>query len=260
MTQKDKIADFSYRVGEIAYLILTQLDKRRFALRERFFVGMLERQATVLRDIHIILNKRTDLSITSASILFRCLLDDFILLLHVMETDQPKITFNEQKIIDFISKSYGDRFKMYKESRATNEKYFGGKHPDLATSAHIDKEEKEFRGDPQNAIYLVDGKFAKMKSTKDIVDDFPVNDISRNNAHAFVVWKYLSGYVHYSIYEYQTKRNEEATKTEFNQLQEALTYCYKSILISSRALNDFGIANSFIDKTKVQEEIFAAIS
>ena len=81
-------------------------------------------------------------------------------------------------------------------------------------------------------------------------------ELSKPNMHAYVIWKLLSNYVHYSLFTYQLETSAESRKIEIQQCQEILSYCFKELFIISDYLNDSGLKHEFRDPTNVHAEIF----
>ncbi len=88
----------------------------------RFYLELLKRQVLLLSDICLLLQITSKTQLISVFILFRCLLDDFILLLYVASKG-----YDEEVLIAYNSKMFSEHFKSMRESRDFNHKYFEGK-------------------------------------------------------------------------------------------------------------------------------------
>ena len=83
----------------------------------------------------------------------------------------------------------------------------------------------------------------------------PQTDLGLANAHAFVVWRHLSHYVHFSLLTYQLESDEATREIKLKQLKEVLSYCYKSLIICHDALTVWGREIIFNDDTNVFNDI-----
>lgn len=193
---------------------------------------------------------------TSLFILFRCLLEDFITLLY-FKTGQ----FSEEELICHTAEAERQKFRMHSESKEINMNFFEGKNEFLPNQEYIDSEINNFKDNPDNDVLFMDKsqfKFKKSPSITEMISKIPERNIklARPNVHAFVIWKLLSTYVHYSLFNYQLETSPESRKIEIHQCQEILSYCFKCLSIISDQLNDMGFKNEFRDPTDVHKEIF----
>ena len=257
---KEQIADWSIRLGRIAMDTGQQLNKSKVSGFSKYLLGLTSRQAIILQDIHFILKDNPESQLTSAFILFRCLLEDFITVLY-FKTGK----FNEEELVCHTAEAERQKFKMYSESKEINENFFEGKNEFLANQEYIDSKIKVFNDNSDNDILLLNKaqfKFKRAPSVTEMISKIPERDIvlAKPNTHAFVIWKLLSTYVHYSLFNYQLETSPESRKIEINQCQEILSYCFKCLSIISDQLNDMGFKNDFRDSSHVHKEIFAGFN
>lgn len=257
---KDHIADWSIRLGRISMDIGHQLHGANVSGFSKYLLGLTSRQAIILQDIHFILRDNPETQLTSAFILFRCLLDDFITVLYFKSGN-----FNEEELICHTAEAEFQKFKMYHESKAINEAHFEGKNEHLANQEYIDSKIKEFKGSSENDMLFASKdqfKFKRAPTVAQMVAEIPERNsvLAKPNVHAFVIWKLLSNYVHYSLFNYQLETSSESRKIEIHQCQEILSYCFKCLSIISDQLNDMGFKQDFRDPTHVHKEIFAGFN
>lgn len=249
-----KASDWAIRIGAIADDICGQMNGKNIGHREQFLMGVLGRQAMILRDIHKLLRFNSDRNMTSVFILFRCLLDDYLIVLYFADSN-----FDDESFIRHTAKANSLKMAILSESRKINERFFNYTNPDLATAAIEQQELEEFRNNPTNGIYYKDPERTVMKgfpNTSHIIGMLAVNDENTSAAHSFVVWKLLSNYVHYSHITYQITKSKEVREIEIQQLQEILYYCLRCIASGHHALkNVFGIPVKFNDPTNMVDEI-----
>jgi hypothetical protein len=249
-----KASNFALRIGAIASDICQQMSGREIGFREQFLMGILDRQAMILRDVSFLLRRNSDRNMTSVFILFRCLLDDYLTLLYFANSN-----FDEESFIKHTANAHSKKLSMLSESRKINERFFNGANPDLATAAMEQLEREEFRNNPTNAIYYTDNARTTMKGfppTSQIVGALTVNAENISAAHSFAVWKLLSTYVHYSQITYQITKSKEVREIEIYQLPEILFYCLRCVALAHHALkNIFGFPVEFNDNTNVIDEI-----
>lgn len=257
---KEHIADWSIRLARIAMDIGHQLNNSKVSGFSKYFLGLTSRQAIILQDIHFILTDNPESQLTSAFILFRCLLDDFITVLY-FETGK----FNGEELICHTAEAERQKFKMYNESKEINEKYFDSKNEFLADQSYINAKVSDFISNSDNDILFENKeqmKFKRAPSVADMIKEIPTRNfaLAKPNVHAFVIWKLLSNYVHYSLFNYQLETSKESRIIEIQQSQEILSYCFKCLSIISDQLNDMGFKHDFRDPTHVHKEIFAGFN
>ncbi|MBL7835007.1 MAG: hypothetical protein JNK18_13700 [Cyclobacteriaceae bacterium] len=252
---QDQLANWAGRIRDIAMDICAQALGQRVTLKEKYILGMLQRQAGVLRSVQTNLATESHVNQTATFILLRCLLDDFITLLYYQSRE-----WQESDIIKHTATAYDKRLKMVKNSKDINVKYFEGTAPGLPTEEYYKQELQDFYDNPANDIYFKNVARREWKSfiaTTNIITQLPINGISRANAHSLTLWQLYSTYVHYSSVTQQLENsNTGSRKIELLQLQEALSYVYKTLMLASHVLGRYGIRHEFRDTTDVYAEIF----
>ncbi|MFN8890663.1 MAG: DUF5677 domain-containing protein, partial [Cyclobacteriaceae bacterium] len=147
----DKASDWAIRIGSIADDLCRQMSGRPIEFREQFLMGALSRQAMILQDISRLIKSNSERNMTSAFILFRCLLDDYLTILYLADAN-----FDNERFIQHTAYSHSKRMSMTTESRKINERFFNGGNPDLATPAMEQQEKEDFKNEPGNGIYYRD--------------------------------------------------------------------------------------------------------
>lgn len=251
MKTKEDIANLAESVGKVSNLILSQLSgKITPDFKESYLLGILSRSTILLRDITNILRNNETKHLTSVFILFRCLLDDFIHILYLKHNE-----FDEEEVIKITADAHRQRFNTIKASREINEKYFDGKYDQLQTS---DKEallKEMFLADRDKDKFFQDKeqfRFKKFPNMQSLIDDLPETEIGRANIHAFVIWKFLSQYIHFSNLTFYLENDPKTREVEITQLEEILFYCYKTVfLIYQELAKNYGFLE-LIDPDNVE--------
>ncbi|EOZ98903.1 hypothetical protein A33Q_0886 [Indibacter alkaliphilus LW1] len=229
MKTKEDITKLALQVAETSNLILESLNKKiKPDFKDSYLLGILSRSAVINYDINQILSKNNHNLHTSVFILLRCLLDDFIHILHLLQNN-----FEEEEIVKIAASAHRQRFKTLEESRKINYKFFGGENNQLQTQSREDELKEEFLQNPNNDIFFQEKsefKFKKFKTVQQLVDNLPETEIGQANVHAFILWKFLSQYIHFSNLTFYMENQEETRKIEIAQLEEVLFYCYKTIV------------------------------
>lgn len=235
MKTKEQIANLAFQISHIPNHLLISLNGKTAPNRvESYCVGILRRQAILLSDIEAILRNKPDDRITSAFILLRSLLEDFILMLHLLHHN-----FDEEEIIKLTADAHRQRFRAIAESKDMNEKYFDSNLDQLYDTEKEQQEKNEFTSDPDNDIYFADKegfRFKRFPTMQQLVSSLPETEIGKSNIHAFLIWKFLSNYVHYSGLTDHLEKDAESRQIEVNQLEEILFYCWRTSIIASAYL------------------------
>lgn len=262
-TTKENISDWAIRIGRISMEIGHQLNHAKVQGFSKYMLGLTSRTAIILQDIHFLLKDNPNSQLTSSFILFRCLLDDFITLLYFQSGN-----FNEEELIAHTAEAHRQWFKMQDESKSINDIYFGGENKTIANADYILQKKTEFINNPVNDVYFVNKQLFKFKpfsTTAKIIADLPSRftkekfPIAIANVHAYVLWKLLSKYVHYSLWSYQLETSPASRVIEIDQLKEILGYCYKTVQMTSDYLNKAGLKHEFRDTSNVYANIFDGI-
>lgn len=249
----DILANQANRLAQIALDIATDLNHSKIDLKGKYLLGLLMRQTTLLQDIAAILTGRPDGQHSSVFILFRCLLDDHITIMHFYGNkpyDEPLLSHTASAL------EYWE--KIILESSKINQKYFNGTSVSLATNSDVDKRKKDFRDTPDSSYFFIDEtktKFKKFPQIAQLVDKFEVNALNKAGVHSYPLWCYLSKYVHYSGLTFVLEYEKETFDLSIRQLREALFYVYRTIVMASDLLNELGLKNKLNDKTNVYEEL-----
>lgn len=250
---KEHIADLTSRTYAIAENILVQLNGTKPNFKESFFYGILARQVLLLENITKTLLSNPDNKLTATFILFRCLLDDFITVLYLQSRN-----FDETDLIKHSAHAYHERFKTIASARGINDKYFSGKQSGLVDGEYEKNFRQKFLDNPENDKYFKNKKkfeFKNFPSITSIVQQLPKTELGKANAAAFILWRHFSHYVHYTMLTFELEITKETREIEIKQLKEALSYCYKTILMSSDILRKWGKNNELKDSTNVWNDI-----
>lgn len=256
--QKERIAEYAGRISNIALDISNnQLQNRRVNKKQKFFLGIIARQGLLLRDIRVTLEEADEQSQMSTFILLRCLMDDFLMMLYFASNN-----FDDKSFHSHTAEAINNYFKTIKQGANINERFFQNREEGLPTFEYYETEYKAFCSDNLNNMYFKDIKRKTFKSfikTSNLVDTLPDHEITRANAPAIVLWKLLSTYVHYSIYTIDNELRSSRRSIEIQQIPEALTYIFKTILLASTALNSMGMRNVVNDPTNILQELHTEI-
>lgn len=246
---KERVAEWADELAAIAISLKAQIKGAFPSDHARFLFGMLDRQPILLQDAARVLRGNHIRSLSSSFILFRCLLDDFIFLVrYTLYKYDPDI------IDKNIAASLSEEQWLYDQSRRINNFFFEGKEAGLATDTFFQSKVDEVTNDPSNDRYFADAAKTQFKSspktgrffeqiTNADFDDYQ-KEIAKSNAHAISLWQMYSKYVHYSLYTFRLQGSGlDVKEIEISQLQESLSYSYKSLVMLSAALNHVGMAN-----------------
>jgi len=246
------LAAWSSGIRQIGMNVGIQMDGIQQNRYSRFYLELLKRQVIILDDIHLILSLNDSPRITSACALVRCLLDDFILLLHLASKE-----FEEEEINRFEAKQWETHFKTLRESAAMNHKYFDGARPGMYTNETYENRLNEFKARETSTVYFdAQNGWKHFDTTRDLIVNLPETELGQANAHAFILWKYFSSHVHFSPDVSKLDTDKEFRYLELVHLKEALSYCFKSLFIISAALrNKYGLDHNFADPQGIQNAI-----
>lgn len=254
---KNETAQLAEDIGNIAANLLLQLNKHKIkpTFVEEFYLGLLTRERIILRDASIILTNNTEKQITSAFILFRVLLDDFIRLFSVYASGN----MNEE-VVKIQADAHSHRFKNIKESIEINDSFYNGQHQSLATQQKLDNEKQSFLNNPAYDIFFADKvnfKFKKLPAIANVFDLMKNNVKTTANVHSYVVYKFLTQYVHYSNLTYYLDNSIDSRKIEIDQIEEILLYAIKMLVMQfdyfqrtyTLTWNDTKVSAFFNEKT-----------
>ncbi len=236
---KDEAIELISGILDIAYDLLKQLSESKLEVSysDKFFIGLLIRKRSILRDSLYVLKNHHDLEISSVFILYRTLLDDFIRTFSVYASP----TNIEEEIIKIEADAHNHWYKNLKEQVEINNKYYNGNNPTLPTDNTYLTEKEKFLSDVSNDIFFEDKALFKFKKITPIARVFEImsKDVKTiSNAHAYVVYKFLTQYVHYSNITFLLNNTVESRKLEINQIEEIMLYTYKELLMHYDFLKD----------------------
>lgn len=229
---KNETAQLAEDIGNIAADILLQLNEHKIrpTFVEQFYLGLLVRERIILRDASEILKNNHEQQITSAFILFRVLLDDFIRLFNVY----AKTNSMEDEIIKIQADAHGHRFKNIKESVEINDTYYNGQHISLSTQQMFDTEKQKFLNNPEFDKFFENKATFKFKKLPPISNVFELmrSDVKTTaNVHSYCVYKFLTQYVHYSNLTFYLENDTTSRKVEIDQIEEILLYAIKMLVM-----------------------------
>lgn len=257
---KNETAQLAEDIGNIAADFLLQLNQHKITptFVEKFYLGLLVRERIILRDVSVILKNNHEQQITSAFILLRVLLDDFIRLFSVYSRTNNM----EDEIINIQADAHSHRFKNIKESIEINNTYYNGQHPSLSTQQMFDDEKQNFLNKPEFNKFFEDKTNFKFKKLPHISNVFKLmqSDVKTSaNLHSYIVYKFLTQYVHYSNLTFYLDNNKTTRKLEIDQIEEILLYSIKMLVMQfdyfrqtyNLKWNDTKVSNYFNSKTTV---------
>lgn len=249
--QINKIKYWTLGLGRIVNNIGKQLDDVAIGRHSRFYIDMLKRTVRILNDIYFILPQQDKSKLVSVFILTRSLLDDFIILLHLKNNN-----YDEEELIKYEADKWYHYFNTIKEDAGINKKYFNSMQGRMATEQSSKEQFENFKTAPENQIYFTDGKWKTFPKTRELIISLPNTELGKNNAHAFVLWKYFSGYTHFSPIVSKFDEDYAWRYIELLHLQEAYSYFYKTIYTISDVLKTkYGYKHQFLDPEGIQDSI-----
>lgn len=234
---KDEAAQLAQEISDIAKDILLQINNLRIMPNfvEQFFIGMLRRERILLRDVASLLSNNDDDQITSAFIVLRVLLEDFIRVFGI---------YTSSSMVDEVVKIQADalwhKFKNISQSVKINNDFHSGEHASLYTQDKFDKEKQKILDNPEYDIFFEDKakfKFKKMPHVADLFEQIRNNVKTNANVHSYVIYKHLTQYVHFSNSTSYLDNDTNVRKFEIDQLAEILLYVYKMLLMEYQFLN-----------------------
>lgn len=231
--ENEKYSKLAKRISELALNLLIQVKENRQIngsdLEETYYSKLLCRLKEILLDISNILESERQLY-TSSFILMRVLLDDFLRLLVVYYSNEPK---------EEISKLQADALmhfiKLMEESVKYNQEYFNEKHPQLSTNNTLVGFKNEIINNNTFKELFINQQNLKLKSPGNIANIFEnklnTKSLKEKYAHSYSNYKYLTRYVHYGhlLYPYHTE--EEDLVNSVKVFEESLRYCYNMFQI-----------------------------
>jgi hypothetical protein len=238
---KNEASILAEDIGKIAANILAQINELKITPTnvESFYLGLLNRASVILKDTSFILKTNYEQQITSAFILLRVLLDDFIRALSVYSSND-----GENEIILIQADALNHKFKTFQENVDINNNIYQGKHISLSTQPEIDAVLNKVLADSNFDKYFIDKNNQpkpKFKVLTPIANVFKVlmngNTYTDASIHSHALYKELTRHVHYSNLSFPFDTEEKQKEAEINILPEALFYCYKMIQIYFEIFN-----------------------
>jgi hypothetical protein len=260
---KEQVADWANELAGIALSLKTQFRGEFPSDHAKFLFGMLDRQPVLLNDIARLLRANHIRNLSSSFILFRCLLDDFVFLIRY-----TLYNFDPEIIDKQIASSLREERWIYEQSRNINNAFFNGEEDGLATDTYYQSKVDEINNDCYYDKFFTDATKTQFKSApktgsffKEITNpDFNdyQREVARANVHSISLWQLYSKYVHYSMFTFRLiGAGMDAKRIEVNQLREALSYSYKSLVMLSKAFNHIGMPNILRDDNDFARRIHA---
>jgi hypothetical protein len=255
---KEETAQLAEDIGNIAEDIILQLNmlKIKPTYIEEFFLGILVRERTILRDASFILRNNPELQITSAFILLRVLLEDFIRLFSVY----ARTNNMEDEIIKIQADAHSHRFKNIKESIEINNTYYNGQHHSLPNQQMFDAEKQKFLNNPEFDKFFEDKtnfRFKKLPPISNVYRLMQSDVKTAANVHSYIVYKFLTQHIHYSNLTFYLDNDTAIRKLEIDQIEEILLYSIKMLAMQFDFFrqtyilnwNDTKVSNYFNAKT-----------
>jgi hypothetical protein len=227
---QNSIADRCNELAIAANSILEQLPKQGDR-QYRYFFGILVRYRTILSDIAVLLRKNNTSHFSSIFVLFRILLDDLIRLVSVWAS------LNPEEQLDQLD---ADAYKHRLDAMRLRVDYTTEFIPDLtfgqSMQAILDEEKNDFYSHSAYSHLFVDQAQKRLKKLPPISEALTRVTAKPNwNLKALselnVLYKEMSGHVHYSTLVFKEDRDEERRKHEIAHFAVVQIYLYKELLI-----------------------------
>lgn len=239
---KNEVSFLAEDIGNIADNILAQLNELKISPSnvEDFFWGLLNRASVILKDTSFILKANEEQQITSAFILLRVLLDDFIRALSVYSSND-----RENEIILIQADALSHKFKTFQENVEINNAVYQGNNSWLSTQIEVNAKMQEVLANKNFDQYFSDKnnkpkpKFKVLTPIAKVFTELmKENTYADASIHSHVLYKVLTRHVHYSNFSFPFDTEERQRQAEINTLlPEALFYCYKMIQIYFEIFN-----------------------
>lgn len=198
---------------------------------ESFFIGIINRQFTLLQDLSILFNYKSSNYLGSQFILFRCIIDDYIHLTYILN----QVDSNEM-LIRFNSDAYHKNFTRLKKLADLNELRLEGNYPNYPTYQFLDNFKDSFKQKTNNEKYFKNKETFELKKFDNMGSIIGrLND--ENYAHklrrAYYFWGHLSDFVHYSNFSFGLERNINPKQDNtYLMFDEIISYSYQVIKTS----------------------------
>lgn len=251
---KENIISFLELIASFAHDNLKQLEEQNIDLKneiESFYIGIINRQFTITKDLSILFKNKNSTYLGSQLILFRCIVDDFIHLTYIVN----QVDSNET-MISFNSDAFNKNFIRLKKLADLNETKLEGKYPYYPTYEIIDDLKENFRNQANNDMYFKNKENFKFKSFENMGSIIGKLD-NENYAHklrrAYFFWGNLSDFVHYSNFSFGLERRINPKKDNtYLMFAEIIQYSYQTIKTSFEYFEKtYNL--KLIDKNKLDE-------
>ena len=204
---KEKIIFHLDRISKFAFDNLQELAKLNIDLKkepESFYLGIINRQYTLTKDLSILFVSKNSIYLGSQLILFRCILDDFIHLIYIINQSD-----SNEAMTKFNSDAYNKNFKRLEKLATLNETKLGGNYPQYPTYEWINDKKNTFRNESYSQKYFINKEDFKLKSFDsmgNMIFKLKDENYSHKLRRAYYFWGYLSDFVHYSNYSFGIER------------------------------------------------------
>lgn len=249
---KDLLIREARKIARFADRNLGQLDGmcQDKQLLQDYYLGMVRRQAIVLYDIALLLERTQHQNLTSVLILCRCLLDDFLHVFFLKLNDDE-----EDNIIKLNADVHRQMFNSIRNIMESNHHHFDGENQFYITEEEFEHTKAVFKGRQENDMYFIDKeafRFKKFKSLSDIATGITDFELSKLAQRAFYFWKEFSEFVHYSNITYEIEIDVDNAGNHFYKIEEVLLYAYNTIELAFRYFTgEFGL--DLIDEENLSE-------
>lgn len=225
---KGHIIQLLKRISEFASDNLQEIEKLNIDLNnehDSFYVGMITRQFAISNDLSILFTNKSNKFLTSELILFRCITDDYIHLIYLINQED-----SESEVINFNADAVSKNFNKIKELADFNERKLGGNYPFYPTSKLLEEVKDKIKNSPRRQQYFLDignFKFKTFKSTGNLIRDLVDSNYSHKLRRAYFIWRKLSDFVHYSNFTYEEEMSANfEIDTTYREFAEIISYSY----------------------------------
>ena len=235
ITTREQAAEACTQLSLIAAKMIAHLNNLQPQQSEvaHFFKGVVVRTGVHLKDSAVILQTNHDQHISSAFVIFRVLLDDVLRACYVYASPD-----RQRAVDDLTAKAYKDWFKTWKEAARLNQKLQLG---DALTDALVDAERDKFMKSQDSDPYVsVDAQNARQLRNGVRADEMirAMEQCPRvaTYARAYVLFKLMSHYVHFSMLPYQMDRAKHSRALEIQFVDEVMFLAYHLLKVATEVL------------------------